>query len=518
MILEIRRALSGDTGILAALAALAIGAMAASAGEVDFLAFLEVRFLREDAGGEKTRDKQQQFQYPGGMLHGSGEGCDKWSRKGVNDTGRGGLWNLIVDNSAAMSVLPVADREPELTANLRRLLALRWGLLVGEAVAILAVPAGLDIALPRAPMLLVVALQAAANLLAARRLARWPARDADVLVQLVIDVVALAVLMFFSGGAANPLISLLLPPVAVAALVLPGRWVAVIAGLAVVAYSLLNVLYLPLPIADATRAARLHLTGMWVTFVLSTTMLAWLVVRMTASIRRRDAELAAIREKALRDERVVALGALAAGAAHELSTPLATMAILTEELESDGELDQATRADIGVLRKQVAACKRIISGLAERAGAERLDSMRAVQADCWLEEVFGRWRELRPRAVATLDLSGVPPGLTFAVDTTLEQGFLNLFNNAADAGSKVSVAGRRTGDEVAIEVRDNGWGFPPPVLEQAGRAPFPVHAGGTGIGLFLAHAAVARLGGRLTLENDDGGVARVVLPLKKQQA
>lgn len=424
---------------------------------------------------------------------------------------------MIVDNSANMSVLTVVDREPELTANLRRLLALRWGLLVGEAVAILAVPAVLDIALPRAPMLLVVALQVVANIVAVRRLARSPVREPDVFVQLVIDVVALAVLMFFSGGAANPLISLLLPPVAVAALALPGRRVAIVAGLAVAAYSMLNVFYLPLPIADAERAARLHLTGMWVTFVLSAVMLAWLVVRMTASIRRRDAELAAVREKALRDERVVALGALAAGAAHELSTPLATMAIVTEEMADDSGLDETTRADVVVLRKQVAECKRIISGLAERAGAERLDSVRAVQVDRWLAEVFARWRELRPRAVAMLDLSGVSPGLTFAVDTTLEQGLLNLFNNAADAGASVSVSTRATSDEVTIEVRDNGRGFPLAVLEQAGRAPFPVHAGGTGIGLFLAHAAVARLGGRLTLENDDGGVARVTLPLKTQR-
>ena len=424
---------------------------------------------------------------------------------------------MIVDNSANMSVLTVVDREPELTANLRRLLALRWGLLVGEAVAILAVPAVLDIALPRAPMLLVVALQVVANIVAVRRLARSPVREPDVFVQLVIDVVALAVLMFFSGGAANPLISLLLPPVAVAALALPGRRVAIVAGLAVAADSMLNVFYLPLPIADAERAARLHLTGMWVTFVLSAVMLAWLVVRMTASIRRRDAELAAVREKALRDERVVALGALAAGAAHELSTPLATMAIVTEEMADDSGLDETTRADVVVLRKQVAECKRIISGLAERAGAERLDSVRAVQVDRWLAEVFARWRELRPRAVAMLDLSGVSPGLTFAVDTTLEQGLLNLFNNAADAGASVSVSTRATSDEVTIEVRDNGRGFPLAVLEQAGRAPFPVHAGGTGIGLFLAHAAVARLGGRLTLENDDGGVARVTLPLKTQR-
>jgi two-component system sensor histidine kinase RegB len=318
--------------------------------------------------------------------------------------------------------------------------------------------------------------------------------------------------MFFSGGAANPLISLLLPPIAVAALALPARPVMLVAALAVAAYSVLNVVYLPLPIADAERAARLHLAGMWFTFVLSAAMLAWFVVRMKASIRERDAELAAAREKALRDERVVALGALAAGAAHELSTPLATMAVIAGELERDATLPDAARDDIAILHRQVIACKQIISGLAERAGAERLDSATAVQAERWLSGVFGRWRQLRPRADAQLQSAGVPPRLTLVVDATLEQGLLNLFNNAANAGTAVRVTAACDATDLSIEVRDNGPGFPPQVIEQAGRAPFPVHAGGSGIGLLLAHAAVSRLGGQLTLHNDGGGVARVRLP------
>lgn len=412
-----------------------------------------------------------------------------------------------------MSLSLIASVRRESPTAIHRLIALRWGLLAGELAAIAGVPPLLGIPLPSGPMLIVVVLQAFANGLAARRLARSGRfADAELAVQLATDIVALAVLMFFSGGAANPLISLLLPPVAVAALVLPARPVMVVAALAVAAYSVLNVLYLPLPIGDAERAARLHLAGMWFTFVLSAAMLAWFVVRMKASIRERDAELAAAREKALRDERVVALGAMAAGAAHELSTPLATMAVIAGELERDATLPAPARDDIAVLQRQIAACKAIISGLAERAGAERLDSATAVQADRWLAGVFGRWRELRPRADAELQLSGVPPRLTLVVDATLEQGLLNLFNNAANAGTAVRVVAGCDAADLTIEVRDNGPGFPPQVIEQAGRAPFPVHAGGSGIGLLLAHAAVARLGGRLTLDNDGGGVARVRLP------
>lgn len=420
---------------------------------------------------------------------------------------------MIVDNFTTMPAPILATKSRETPVTIRRLVVMRWWLLAGEVVAVLGVPSLLDLPLPRWPMLAVVVLQALANGLAARRLRGAESfGDGELFVQLVIDVAALSVLMFLSGGAANPLISLLLPPAAIAALALPARLVAAVVGLAILAYSVLMVVYLPLPIADAERAARLHLAGMWFTFVLSVVMMAWFVVRMTASIRQRDAELAAVRERALRDERVVALGALAAGAAHELSTPLATMAIVAGELEHDASLADAARADVALLKKQVAACKGIISGLAERAGAERLDNAGAVRADRWLADIHARWLELRPRAVSELRLADPATAPSVIVDATLEQGLLNLFNNAANTGSAVSVSADWDRHGLTIEVRDHGPGFPPQVLAQAGRAPFPVHAGGSGVGLFLVHGAVARLGGQLTLLNDGGGVARIHLP------
>lgn len=395
-----------------------------------------------------------------------------------------------------------------------RLVVLRWWLLAGEIAALLVVPSLLHVALPRFPMLAVVVLQVLINGLAVHRLRTAPAvADGDLFVQLVLDIAALSVLMFLSGGAANPLISLLLPPVAIAALVLSARRVAIIAALAVTAYSLLNIVYLPLRIADVERAARLHLAGMWFTFVVSVVMLAWFVVRMTTSIRQRDAELALAREQALRDERVIALGTLAAGAAHELSTPLATMAIVAGELARDSILSESARADIGVLRQQIAACKKIISDLSQRAGAERLDQASAQPADRWLRAVHQRWRQLRPRVASDLQLDGVVPAPLIISDTTLEQGLLNLFNNAADTGSTVRVLVRWDEAWLTIEVRDSGPGFTAHIIERAGRVPFAAHDGGSGIGLFLAHAAIMRLGGQLTLHNDNGAVACIRLPV-----
>ncbi len=405
-----------------------------------------------------------------------------------------------------------------LAVTYRRLAVLRWWVLAGEALAILAAPLLLGISLPTLPMAAVVGLQVLFNAVATVRGRREAViTAAELFGQLCVDVVGLSVLMFFSGGATNPLVSLLLPPVAVAALALPVGFVAAVAGLAIAAYSLLMSVFVPLPLADPGRATSLHLVGMWFTFVLSAAMIAWLIVRMTASIRQRDAALATAREQALRDERVVALGALAAGAAHELGTPLATMAVIAGELEHDDSLGAEARADVAVLRQQVAACKGIISGLAERAGAGRLEGAQAVRADRWLEGLRQRWQVQRPRAVSALEVAGSEPAPTFVADGALDQALLNLFNNAVDAGSHVVVRVHWDEEWLTVEVQDNGPGFTDEVLRQAGRAPFPGRDGGAGIGLFLAHAAVGRLDGRLTLTNrpQGGALARIELPLAK---
>lgn len=260
-----------------------------------------------------------------------------------------------------------SEIESTLCLTQRRAVILRWWLMAAVALAVLSVPTLLDVALPQAPMFAVLALMTAFN-----GYAQWRTfNDEQVSAcelsgQLCVDLAALAILLYLSGGAANPLIYFLLVPVAVAALSLPGILTAAVALLAIALYSLLMWQFLPLPVADAARATRLHLAGMWLTFVVSAVMIAWFVARMTASIHERDSRLAAAREQALRDERMVALGALAAGAAHELGTPLATMV---------------------VVREQIALCKGIISGMAARAGTLRPEQVQVQDARVWLEGV-----------------------------------------------------------------------------------------------------------------------------------
>ena len=409
-----------------------------------------------------------------------------------------------------------ADSTDQL-ANLRRLIAVRWGALVLMAALILLLPDALAIPLPTAPLLAIIGITALFN-----GAALWRARRADAAApvelfsQLLVDIAALSALVFFSGGATNPLVSLLLPPVAIAALTLPVRHVLAVGLAAVAAYSVLMVFYVPLPMSDATRATRLHLLGMWLTFAISALMIAWFVVRMTRLIRVRDAELAARREQALRDERIMAIGTLAAGAAHELGTPLATMSLIAGELAHDPQLPATVRDDIDLLRQQIAACKEIITGLSRRAGAERLENPGIQPVDRWLDTLRQRWHALRPQAQSRLEVTGAQPAPAVVADPRLEQAILNLLNNAASASvESIDIRLGWTAERIAIEIHDFGPGFPAGVLTQGGRVEFPAHEHGSGIGLMLTRSAIEQIGGRLLLLNPPAGGALARLELTR---
>jgi two-component system sensor histidine kinase RegB len=417
------------------------------------------------------------------------------------------LDRAMADNSP----MQIPDAHRLLTIR-RRLAWLRWWLIGGLTGAVLSAPTFLDIALPLVPLLALLLLMAVFNLVIQLWAGADEFRASDLAGQLAVDLVAMGVMLYLTGGATNPLVSLLLLPVAVAAFSLPARWVGGVAALAVGLYSFLMLYSLPLPVADVARATRLHLGGMWLTFVVSAALLAWFVTRMTVTLHEREVQLAAAREEALRDAQVVALGQLAAGAAHELGTPLATMNVLAGELMQDARLPDDARADLDLLRRQIGICKEIVGGLTQKAGIERAGQLQSARD--WLEGLLARWRTLWPQASCALDVAraGTPPHVV--VESALEQGITNLLNNAA----KIAPQGLRVvlgWDErhVRIAVHDRGPGFPPDILRRCGAAPLPAVADGSGIGLWLTRAAVERRGGRLFLENAaNGGVATIQLP------
>lgn len=374
---------------------------------------------------------------------------------------------------------------------------------------------------PVQPILGLLCLWIVISVLAWRKLKRATAiDDREVLIHIGIDLAMLTILLALCGGPANPLTILYLPTVAVAAAVLSTRQAWLVALSSIVAYSLLWKISIPLTVEDVDRAMQMHLTGMWLTFAVSALLVAGFIARITAMLRARERQLAAAREQALRDERIVALGNLAAGAAHEFGTPLATMAVIAGELAGDAAMPAELRADINLLGEQIHACKNIIGSLAERAGAPRAEAGSAMPVDRWLERIVTRWRALRPQATSHLTLCcepDYPPTPWIFSEATLEQALLNLLNNAADACPKdIEIVAHWTNECLQLDILDRGPGMDAALLQRAGREFFSTRPEGTGIGLFLAHAALNRHGGRITMEAREGGgtLTRVELPLQ----
>ena len=403
------------------------------------------------------------------------------------------------------------------SSRLQRLVALRWVAILAELGLVLLTRQWLETGVSLEPVLAICTAQLGLNLASMAFGGRaGAASDGQLFAQLLFDVAALTAITYLAGGSTNPLISLYLLWIAVGAAMLQARLATVLAALSIACYSLVNFMHADVHIHDPQKALEIHLIGMWLIFVFSAIAICWSVIRLTAAVRQRDAELAAAREAALRNERVVALGNLAAGAAHELGTPLATMAVLAGELLRESNQAPAQRSDLELMQSQINDCKRIITQLAAQAGASRAEALRLVTLDAWLDELLERWRVQRPVVAPSVHLDGARPGPRLAIDNTLGQALLNLFNNAADASpDKVEIEGNWDEKELRLRVLDRGGGIPNVVQERLGRDVVSTRGEGRGMGLVLAYAAIERSGGRLALKAREGGgtAASVLLPL-----
>lgn len=408
--------------------------------------------------------------------------------------------------------------------HLRRLVRLRYVVIAGQATAILVVHIGLGVALPFWPMAMLVAALAGLNVLTRLRLdSARIVTPTELTLQLLADIAQLTALLFLSGGYSNPFMFMLLPPLAIAAAAL-ATWQALsVAAFAVLCYSLLLTAYVPLPALERPAMftpAVLRQTGMWVCFVVSAAVIFFFVLRTRHTLRAKDRELAEARERALRNEHLAELGGLAAGTAHELGTPLATLSMLAEELE-EYATDPEQREQLRLLRQQVYRCRAAIDQLGQSASAQHLADARHLSVGEWLDGLVRRWRDSFPEATIHLSLPE-HDGPELVLGRTLDQALSSLVANACRVSASVAISTIWSPEALTIEILDDGPGLPAGLRSLAGREPVGGHPGvhGAGLGLYLANSTVERLGGRLTLVDREGkGTrARITLPLNKLRA
>lgn len=328
------------------------------------------------------------------------------------------------------------------------------------------------------------------------------------------DTLVLFALFWAIDGATNPFISLFLLPVAFAGAALDIRGAAMVTWFSILAYTGLLGRYLahlghPMRIIGFER----HVIGMWLTFVLAAFLLCGFLLALAARLRAGERELVAQRERLVRDDAVVSVATVAAGAAHALNTPLSTILIAAESLAEDTSLTADTREEAAVIRDQAELAAGELRAL---VAARDPRAQNRVAAGVFVDDVLARWRARRPEI--ELSVTATPAaGPVVRNDPALAQALHNLLDNAADAALAAyapRLAVTRTLDEheLTLAIDDPG----PVAVERLARGePGSTKPGGLGLGLTLARASLARLGAQLVFEAgpNAGTRTRVVLCL-----
>jgi two-component system, sensor histidine kinase RegB len=390
------------------------------------------------------------------------------------------------------------------------LVSLRWCAIAAQGLTLVFAQAGLRMALAHAPLWLGVGLLVIANLVLSWRARFAPTSVARVMAMLLLDMAVLAWLMYWTGGAANPFISLFLLPVALTATVLPASRVVGLAVVAALAYGVLMAHAHPLPAVPGTSALSLHLMGMWVNFMLSLVLLTVFALRLSSRLHQQRQALAVAREREQREQTLLGLAVQAAGTAHEINTPLATMATVVDDLRKFRPDGATLDADLALLAQQIEHCRRSVQALGASARGEPAERQ---AVDAWLRQLLSRWRIVRPQARVAYDTDASLHGLDFVPDLTLSQTVLNLFDNALDASlqrgrEEIEISLRSRAGDLELRVRDFGAGInTTPAIGQSTKPD------GLGLGLMLSTASLEAVGGRLHLWPVAGGGTEAVLHL-----
>jgi two-component system sensor histidine kinase RegB len=410
------------------------------------------------------------------------------------------------------------------------LVTLRWLAIGGQTMGVLFVQFGLQFPLPLAACLALIGVSVAVNLALLFRFGtahRPSIRFATA--QLAFDCLELGGLLALTGGLHNPFAFLLLAPVSVAATILPQRATAILALLVVVIASVIAVFHLPLPWDPDVELVfdRMYEIGIWASLLCAVVFIAAYTNRVALEARQLADALAATELALSRHEQLSALDGLAAAAAHELGTPLSTIALAAKEMRADlaaGPLAE----DVDLIISQSARCRAILAKL-RNLGDDGGDPFAALPLGELLAEVAkpheGRGAEI------VITAAGNGPDPVFRRNVGLIYGLGNLIENACQfAAAQVRVEASWDDLTIAVAITDDGPGFPPELMARLGdpyltSRPRPVAGArggdttGLGLGIFIAKTLLQRSGATLSFQNagPDGG-ALVRIGWRRQEA
>ncbi|MDN6319626.1 MAG: ATP-binding protein [Marinobacter sp.] len=338
---------------------------------------------------------------------------------------------------------------------------------------------------------------------------RPPRSPSSVSAGLVLDLALIGGWLFLTGGYTNPLVSLLLLPIAVAIILVPLRQSIALTLSGIAVYTGLVIWHTPITQDHGdTHLAQLHLAGMWITFAMTAAILLLVVGALARRIHQQQTQLSTIRETRLRDEQVIALGLSAASVAHRLGTPLNTMTLLVDEIRSAFP-DPALAGDLRVMEKQLALCGKHLQQLSSAAIQAKTAQLETLRVEDWAARLRESATLLWP--AAPIEWSAAVPDCQVAVDATLDQAILNLLANALTASPSWVAVSMRCAEHSRIEivVKDHGDG-----LDDVYQAALGEHVvgseNGLGVGLFLSNATIQRLGGTLKARVDQHGTTMII--------
>ena len=398
---------------------------------------------------------------------------------------------------------------------MRTLILIRWVAIAGQAAALFVVHFAFGFELPLDYALAAIGVSALLNLALTlyRPAARVGNRGASVL--LAFDMVQLAVLLYLTGGLTNPFALLMLAPITISATILTRGATIALCALAIACVTFLAFHYEALPWTPAgIELPRLYVTGIWAALVLGALFIALYAASVSEESRRMSDALAATQMALGREQRVSALGALAAAAAHELGSPLGTIAVVARELANEVPKDSDLAADAELLLAETKRCRDILAQLAARPEADRRTPFSELPVSALIEAAAAPYR----REGIALDLSaaaisGTAPEPRLSHTPELIHGLGNLIQNAVQfARGRVALSAGWDDDLVEVTISDDGPGIPRDILDRLGE-PYlssrSTEGEHMGLGVFIATTLLERTGAEIEFSNRGGGGARV---------